>query len=110
MQQIPFDWSAPARPPAGHRRSVSSREAAKAVDRNQSFKEICYGLILAELRKLGEIGATSRELSESLNIDYDYLQPRTSELKDQNLIMASGARRAWPGKKAADVLVLVRPA
>ena len=91
-----FSYQPPPRYPhaAGHRRVDTSVEAAKKVDERKTRKLECYEAILAFLHMRGTEGATTHELTAALGqYDYDYLQPRTSELFKLGKILDSGQRR-----------------
>lgn len=81
---------------AGHRGVDTSIEAASKVDARKSRKKKCYEDIIEHLRKCGAFGATTHELAYALKqYDYEYLQPRTSELSRPEIgrISYSGKRR-----------------
>lgn len=87
----------------GHRGIATSIEAAAAIT------PVLGKLQRAVLRALsgaGERGATTNELAEILAIDRGSVQPRTSELRRQHLIMDSGRRRPNANGKNAIVWTL----
>lgn len=59
--------------------------------------------VLGAIRASGVRGATTNEIAESLGIDRGSVQPRTSELRRQHLIMDSGVRRPNSNGKNAIV-------
>lgn len=50
-------------------------------------------IALRAIRASGSRGLTTHELSETVRIHRDAIQPRTSELRDRGLIRDSGGRR-----------------
>ena len=79
---------------AGHRRVDTSVEAAKKIDANKSRKMKCYQEVLAHLLRMGSYGATTHELERALaEYDYDYLQPRVTEMFKLGKIFVSEQRR-----------------
>lgn len=62
-------------------------------------------LVLAAIRSAGSTGLTAHELAETLGMERTTVQPRTSELRKQELITDSGDRRPNPNGKNAIVWV-----
>ena len=67
----------------------TSRDAAIAI---QPCAKTISDIVYRELRECCN-GLTTHELSEITGIPYSALQPRTSELRNQDKIVDSGARR-----------------
>lgn len=74
--------------------------ASRPVDTSQhaaqDMKSIAATIRIAVLNQIkfcGSSGMTSRELSATLKMSYEAVQPRTSELKKMGLIKDSGNRR-----------------
>lgn len=76
--------------PAARNTDTSKAAAKEMVKPAQSIRAKVLNAITAR----GEYGATSIELSQSLHIPYEAVQPRTSELRKQQRIKDSGQRRA----------------
>lgn len=76
--------------PAARRTDTS----IKAAEDMRSSACTIRAQVLASIRARGEHGATSKELAELLNLPYEAVQPRTSELRKQGKIVDSGLRRA----------------
>jgi hypothetical protein len=76
----------------------TSAAAAQAIDMSVGYLQ---RVALRAIRDAGDGGLTTNELSASVQIGRESIQPRTSELRSMGLIKDSGARRANSnGKKA----------
>jgi DNA-binding MarR family transcriptional regulator len=64
-------------------------------------------VVLNAIRSTGIHGATTNELADRLKIDRGSVQPRTSELRRQGLIIDSGRRRPNANGKSAIVWLAV---
>jgi hypothetical protein len=75
-----------------HRRTDpdTSVEAAMAVDATR-----LEALVAEAIRAEGTKGATTRELSEILHMDWGSITPRCAPLVRKRLIYDSGERRQW---------------
>lgn len=94
MQQSDLlSWQAPDQYPhaPAYRDVDTSKNAAEAMTKSASVIRL---KVLTAIAEKNDEGATSMELSKILNIAYEAVQPRTSELKKQGKIMDSGLRRA----------------
>lgn len=99
MQQADL-FDKPAYPYSPAARATDTSRAA-AEDMRKSADSI-RAKVLEFIRTSGMRGATAVELSAALNLPYEAVQPRCSELKKQWRIKDSGQRRASraPNKKA----------
>lgn len=88
----------------GHRWSGPSMEAAAAIKPSVATIQ---AKVLAALIEAGRNGLTTVELTNSLNMDFANVQPRTTELKILGLIEASKMRRPNPSGVRATVWVAV---
>lgn len=68
----------------------TSREAAQAV---QPKAATLRAEVLAEIRRLGEVGGTPSEIAARTRIHLLNVRPRTTELKAMGEIADSGKRR-----------------
>lgn len=84
-----------------YRNTDTSKAAAEAI---KPTAATIRGMVLQAIKARGDHGTTSKELSELLRIPYEAAQPRTSELRAQELIKDSGQRRA---SRAEDKLAIV---
>ncbi len=84
-----------------YRNTDTSKAAADAI--KPSAKTI-RNAVLHSIKVRGDHGATSKELAWILGLRYEAVQPRTSELRAQELIKDSGQRRA---SRAEDKLAIV---
>lgn len=86
----------------GHRGIDTSIAAADSIasslGRLQRF-------VLGAIRSAGAQGATTNEIADSLGIDRGSVQPRTSEIRRQHIIVDSGQRRLNANGKRAIVWV-----
>lgn len=102
----PVQGSAPYPDGPGARRSDTSREGAAFIAPSVGTLQ---ARALSAIREAGEYGATTNELCDLLGVGRDSLQPRTSELRRQDLIFDSGQRRKNSSGVAAIVWTAIRP-
>lgn len=86
----------------GHRGIDTSIAAADSLASSLSRLQLT---VLGTIRSAGAQGATTNEIADSLGIDRGSVQPRTSELRRQHIILDSGHRRLNANGKRAIVWV-----
>lgn len=87
----------------GHRGVDTSVEAAKDIAPHTGRLQ---SLVLAAIRDAGAYGRTTNEIADHLEISRDSIQPRTSELRKNRVIVDSGQRRKNANGKSAIVWTL----
>jgi hypothetical protein len=86
------------------RRSDPDTSKAAAKSTNASRLE---GIVLKYLRSIKPFGATSREISEKVHIDFVSICPRLRPMERKGLVKDSGRRADNPSGKKAIVWVAI---
>lgn len=84
-----------------HNGTATSREAAESIVPHVNGQQ---QQILAELRQLGQHGATREELQIATGLDGNALRPRCLELRAKGLIVESSETRLTKSGRRAFVL------
>jgi hypothetical protein len=106
-RQQPVQILAPYPSGPGAQRTDTSREGAAFIAPKVATLK---ARVLSAIRSAGDFGATTDELCAALQLPRVNVQPRTSDLRNDELIFDSGRRRKNSSGLSAIVWTAVRPA